>query len=134
MHEIIQSAIETIALLIEAIGVLVIAAGCCWSLVRYIRDIAQPESDRDAAYGRLRQNLGMKILLGLEILVAADIIGTVVTEPTMESVLILAVIVLIRTFLSMSIEVELEGRFPWQQQPETAAQLAPRADKEPAGE
>ena len=52
----------------------------------------------------------------------------------MESVLILAVIVLIRTFLSMSIEVELEGRFPWQQQPETAAQLAPRADKEPAGE
>ena len=60
---------------------------------------------------------GKGILLGLEILVAGDIIATVVTEPTMERVLILAVIVLIRTFLSLSIEVEIEGKFPWKNGP-----------------
>jgi uncharacterized membrane protein len=53
-------------------------------------------------------------LLGLEILVAGDIIATVVTEPTMDRVLALGVIVLIRTCLSLSIQVEIEGRFPWQ--------------------
>jgi uncharacterized membrane protein len=66
------------------------------------------------SYKILRQELGKAILLGLEILVAGDIIGTVVTEPTMQGVLALAVIVLIRTFLSLSIEVEIEGKFPWQ--------------------
>lgn len=64
-------------------------------------------------YRYLRRELGKAILLGLEILVAGDIIATVVTEPTMERVLTLAVIVIIRTFLSLSIEVEMEGRFPW---------------------
>ncbi len=62
----------------------------------------------------LRRNLGKAILLGLEILIAADIIATVSTDPTMDSVLVLAAIVLIRTFLSFSLEIELEGRFPWQ--------------------
>jgi uncharacterized membrane protein len=62
----------------------------------------------------LRQTLGKSILLGLEILIAADIIATVSTEPTLRSVTILGLIVLIRTFLSMSLQVELEGKFPWQ--------------------
>jgi len=66
------------------------------------------------SYKILRQELGKGILIGLEILVAGDIIGTVVTEPTMDRVLSLAVIVLIRTFLSLSIEVEIERKFPWQ--------------------
>lgn len=66
------------------------------------------------SYKILRQELGKGILIGLEILVAGDIIGTVVTEPTMDRVLSLAVVVLIRTFLSLSIEVEIEGKFPWQ--------------------
>ncbi|UFH34690.1 DUF1622 domain-containing protein [Flavobacterium acetivorans] len=65
------------------------------------------------SYKILRQELGKGILIGLEILVAGDIIGTVVTEPTMDRVLSLAVVVLIRTFLSLSIEVEIEGKFPW---------------------
>ena len=64
------------------------------------------------SYKILRQELGKGILLGLEILVAGDIIGTVVTEPTMDRVLSLAIIVLIRTFLSLSLEVEIEGKFP----------------------
>ena len=62
----------------------------------------------------LRQDLGRGILLGLEILIAADIIRTVAITPTLDGVLVLGVIVLIRTFLSMALQVELEGRWPWQ--------------------
>jgi uncharacterized membrane protein len=58
--------------------------------------------------------LGKSILLGLEILIAADIMATVVDDPTLKSVFILGLIVLIRTFLSLSLQVEVEGRFPWQ--------------------
>jgi len=65
-------------------------------------------------YRRFRQQLGQTILLGLELLVAADIVRTVAAEPTLTSVAVLAIIVLIRTFLSFSLEVELTGRWPWQ--------------------
>lgn len=67
-----------------------------------------------AVYRAFRQQLGRAILLGLELLVAADIIRTVSEIPTLEEVFVLAVIVLIRTFLSFTLEVELEGRWPWQ--------------------
>jgi uncharacterized membrane protein len=66
------------------------------------------------AYKGFRANLGRGILLGLELLVAADIIGTVAVTPNFENLGVLAVIVLIRTFLSFSLEVEIEGRWPWQ--------------------
>ena len=96
---------------IEIVGIVAIITGTFLALAKYIltRQGITPRS-----YKILRQDLGKSILLGLEILVAGDIIGTVVTEATMEKVLVLAVIVLIRTFLSLSIEVEIEGRFPWQ--------------------
>jgi uncharacterized membrane protein len=71
-------------------------------------------------YRQLRLDLGRGILLGLEFLVAADIIRTVAVTPTLEGVLILGLIVLIRTFLSMALEVELEGRWPWQAKKEGA--------------
>jgi uncharacterized membrane protein len=61
-----------------------------------------------------RRTLGRSILTGLELLVAADIIRTVAIEPTLQNVLVLGVIVLIRTFLSMSLEVEIDGKWPWQ--------------------
>jgi len=67
-----------------------------------------------AAFRRYRANLGRGILLGLELLVAADIIGTVAVTPSFENLAVLALIVLIRTFLSFSLEVEIEGRWPWQ--------------------
>jgi uncharacterized membrane protein len=100
-----------IARVIEAVGVATIAIGVAMSLIKYIfvRQNLRPRN-----YKLLRQELGKAILLGLEILVAGDIIATVVTEPTMERVLTLAVVVLIRTFLSLSIELEIDGRFPWQ--------------------
>ncbi len=96
---------------IEIIGIAAIIIGTFLALAKFMftRQGINPRS-----YKILRQQLGKSILLGLEILVAGDIIGTVVTEPTMEKVLVLAIIVLIRTFLSLSIEVEIEGRFPWQ--------------------
>lgn len=102
--------ISYIARVIEAIGVATIVFGVLIALVRFIFTL---QNIKPRNYKFLRQELGKGILLGLEILVAGDIIATVVTEPTMERVLILAVIVLIRTFLSLSIEVEIEGKFPW---------------------
>jgi uncharacterized membrane protein len=85
------------------------AAASIWFLIAAIR------TDLRAAYSGFRRGLGRVILLGLEFLVAGDIIRTVVIDPNMQSVLVLGIIVLIRTFLSMTLEVELEGRLPWRQ-------------------
>jgi uncharacterized membrane protein len=95
----------------EAIGVATIVLGVLIALGRFIFTL---QNIKPRNYKYLRRELGKGILLGLEILVAGDIIATVIAEPTMERVLTLAVIVLIRTFLSLSIEVEIEGKFPWQ--------------------
>ncbi|SIT75266.1 DUF1622 domain-containing protein [Pontibacter indicus] len=103
--------IEYISRAIEAIGVLIIAVGAAVALLHFIFPLG-PNARR--SYRVLRHELGKAILLGLEVLVAADIIATVVTEPSMDRVLTLGLIVLIRTFLSLSLQVELEGRFPWQ--------------------
>ncbi|MGV3640750.1 MAG: DUF1622 domain-containing protein [Adhaeribacter sp.] len=110
--------IEYIARIIEGMGVAIIGLGILFALLRFIVPGLQPRSQK--TYRQLRQDLGKVILLGLEILVAADIIATVVTEPTLEKVLTLGLIVLIRTLLSLSLQVELEGRFPWQSAKEPA--------------
>jgi len=110
-----EAYIKIIALIVEAVGVLTIFLGAAYSLVKFIKGIGKKNPDD---YIQLRQSLGRSILLGLEILIAADIMYTVVTEPTLRSVGILGLIVLIRTFLSVSLQVELEGRFPWQPKPE----------------
>lgn len=109
--DIIKLYIGHIARVIEALGVATIVIGVLIALTKFVFTLqnVQPRN-----YKLLRRDLGKGILLGLEILVAGDIIATVVTEPTMERVLILAVIVLIRTFLSLSIQIEVEGKFPWQ--------------------
>lgn len=110
----IEFYISYTARIIEVAGVLTIVLGTLLVLGRYL---LSRQNSRKRSYKLLRQELGKAILLGLEILVAADIIATVVTEPTMDKVLTLGVIVLIRTFLSLSIELEIEGRFPWQRRP-----------------
>jgi uncharacterized membrane protein len=94
---------------IEAAGVLVILGGLLRSAWHYVR---YRQTSPESSYKRFRRQIGRSILLGLELLVAPDIIATVAIEPTRESVLVLAEIVLIRTFLSFSLEVELEGRLP----------------------
>ena len=95
----------------EIAGVALIAGGL---LVASLRYLVAPKRIDPPRYQRYRQDLGRAILLGLEVLVAADIVRTVAFTPTMDSVTILAMIVAIRTFLSWSLALELEGRWPWQ--------------------
>jgi uncharacterized membrane protein len=99
--------------LLELIGIAVVMIGAAIALYRFFRgsDAAREGEGRVACF---RSDLGRAILLGLEFLVAADIVNTVAIDPTLDSLAVLAGIVLIRTFLSFSLEVELEGRWPWQ--------------------
>jgi uncharacterized membrane protein len=102
----------------EIAGVALIVGGLVIASARYA---AAPKGEGVSRYRRYRQDLGRAILLGLEVLVAADIVRTVAFTPTMDSVLVLAMIVAIRTFLSWSLALELEGRWPWQRAAEPAA-------------
>ena len=99
--------------LIELTGVAIIAAGAVGTLAIFLYRIARRE-DLVATATTFRSSFGRAILLGLEFLIAADIINTVAVRPTLQSVAVLAGIVLIRTFLSFSLELEIEGRWPWQ--------------------
>jgi uncharacterized membrane protein len=104
-------AIELVGQAVDAAGVALIAIGLLLTTSRFL---AHFRSDASAAYQRYREGLGRTLLLGLEFLVAADIIRTVAVTPTFQSVGILAIIVLIRTFLSWTLELELESHWPWQ--------------------
>lgn len=103
--------IELVGKGIDAAGVAVIVVGV---VVASVLAVHRSVGRRPGTYGRYRQQLGRSILLGLELLVAADIIRTVAVTPSLGSVLVLAVIVVIRTFLSFSLELEITGRWPWQ--------------------
>ena len=107
------SAIGWVAHGIELFGVVVIVTGAAWSTVSFSSQLYQTK-DFDSAYSRYRSNLGRAILLGLEFLVAGDIIATILVEPTIASASALGIIVLIRTFLSFSLETEIEGCWPWE--------------------
>jgi uncharacterized membrane protein len=96
---------------LEFFGVAVILIGVVVATVGYVRDLTS--ASRPAAYDRYRANLGRGILLGLEILIGADIIATIIAPLTWESVGLLGLIVLIRTFLSFSLEAEIDGQWPW---------------------
>lgn len=104
--------IEWVGASLDLVGVVVIAFGLLIAAFRYAFGFLSASALN--AYQQLRQDIGRAVLLGLEILVAADIIRTVAVTPTLESVAILGIIVAIRTFLSISMQVEIEGRFPWQ--------------------
>jgi uncharacterized membrane protein len=105
--------VEQVVLVFEWLGVGVIAVGLIAALVSAARALVAGAGTA-VAYDRVRSVFGRSVLLGLEILVAADIIRTVAVDPTMENLLVLGLLVLIRTFLSWSLEVELEGMWPWQ--------------------
>lgn len=107
-----EAVMETVGKSLDAVGVAVIVLGALVSAAAAARNLVR----RDVpVYRPFRQQLGRSILLGLEFLVAADIIRSVAITPTFRSVGVLAVIVLVRTFLSFSLELELTGRWPWQQ-------------------
>src|SRR5690606_23979601 len=103
--------IAVVGQLLEAAAVLVIVIGFLFATVRYLDQLRAGEMD---AFRNYRRGLGRTLLLGIEVLIAGDLVRTVAVHPSLEHVLALAVIVLLRTFLSISIRVGLEGRWPWQ--------------------
>ena len=105
-----DDAIDDIAKVIEAVGVAVMVLGGLGAFLWAGHDLLQHV---EGTYERLRMHLGRVILLGLEVLIVGDIIRTIVVEPTIESVGVLAIIVLIRIVLSFSLEVEIDGTWPW---------------------
>jgi len=106
--------IEYAALLVELLAVAIIIVAIIVALARYVFRYATRRTEDDL-YQQLKVSLGKALLLGLEFLVAADIIRTVALEATLESVIVLGLLVLIRTFLSWALVVEIEGHWPWRQ-------------------
>jgi len=104
---------EIIGTAVDGVGVFIVAAG---AVVATARLLVHRAHNTGNYYSSFRQDIGRAILLGLEFLIAGDIIRTVVVAPTIQNVLILGLIVLIRTFLSLSLQLEIEGRLPWRRE------------------
>lgn len=111
----INTRLLQVSTMIEVAGVTVIVVAAVVATVVFLQS-GVTSGDWQSALRRYRANLGRGILLGLELLVAADIIGTVAVTPSLESLAVLGLIVAIRTFLSFSLEVEIEGRWPWRRE------------------
>jgi uncharacterized membrane protein len=105
--------IEKIGMIIDAVGVAIIAVGAAITAVVAVLGLAQHRAGADV-YRQFRRMFARTVLLGLELLVAADIVRTVAVMPSLNSVAVLGGIVIIRTFLSFSLELEITGRWPWQ--------------------
>jgi uncharacterized membrane protein len=114
-HESMERAVDGF----EIAGVVILVIG---SVLAFVRAAGALRSNRAAAYQRLRQDVGRAILLGLEILIIADIVQTVTVEQTIQSAVTLALIVLVRMFLSFALAIELDGTLPWRR-----ASMAPQA-------
>ena len=119
---------HAVAVGIELVGIGIIVVGGIVASVVFMREWVRGQRFA-ITYRRFRERLGQAILLGLEFLVAGDIIGTVAVELTYRNVGTLAAIVLIRTFLSVALEVETQGRWPWEPCPEDV-QCLPRVDRD----
>ena len=109
-----EQTMDAIARGVEIIGIVTLVLGLAAALVRAGLVLTSGQGGVEEAYRIVRTVFGRSILLGLEFLVAADIIRTVAVQPSLQNVAVLGLIVLIRTFLSFSLEVEIDGRWPWQ--------------------
>jgi len=109
-----NQAAHWIATGIEILGIGIIVAGVVIASALFLVELRK-EKTFPQTYQRFRQRLGQGILLGLEFLVAADIVGTVAVDPTFRNVGVLAVIVGLRTFLSFALEIEIKGQLPWKE-------------------
>ena len=107
---------------IEAVGVIIIVVGIVLSAIWFVGRLRRLESLD--AYQQFRQDLARSIILGLEFLIAGDIIRTVTVEPTLTAAAVLALIVLIRVMLSLMLEFEIEGRWPWQRRQENMERVS----------
>ena len=107
-----EAALHLVARSFEAGGVLAMVVGLVLAALHALRQLARGDG-LAATYHPFRTTMARSILLGLEFLVAADIIGTVAVEPTVDNLLVLGLIVLIRTVLSFALQIEISGRLPW---------------------
>lgn len=107
-----EDTISDIVRVVEAVGAGIMVLGGLGAFLVFARQALKPET-ADGSYERLRRNLGRSILLGLEVLIVADIVRTIIVDPTLESVAVLGIIVVIRIMLSFSLEVEMDGVWPW---------------------
>jgi uncharacterized membrane protein len=113
LSDVVDGIAAAAATAIELTTIALLLVGAAWALGGSLRGLVLPDR-HDGAYRRLRNRLGRTILVALELLIIADIIQTIAVTPTFASLGVLASIVAIRTFLSFAIEVEIEGRWPWQ--------------------
>ena len=107
---------EVVGTSVDGVGVFIVAGGMVVATVRLVPRLRDRVHDTGNYYSLYRQDVGRAILLGLEFLIAGDIIRTVVVAPTLQNVVVLGLIVLIRTFLSLSLQLEIEGKLPWQRE------------------
>jgi uncharacterized membrane protein len=116
---------ENVVKAFEVVGVVLLAVGSIVALARAATELGR--GDAHDAYRTARQGIGRSVLLGLEVLIIADIVLTITLDPTVESAVALGIVVLVRTFLSFSLEIELEGTLPWRRtrsgQPEPSADV-----------
>ena len=111
--EYFRQIMEIVGTSVDGVGVFIVAGGV---VVATMRLVVRRTQSTGNYYPLYRQDVGRAILLGLEFLIAGDIIRTVVVAPTAQNVLVLGLIVLIRTFLSLSLQLEIEGKLPWRRE------------------
>ena len=126
------TAMDHVAQAFEGLGALILVVGVVWSVVLAVLAWRRSGSG-NTAYNALRQAFGGALLLGLEVLVAADLLRTVAVAPTLDNVLVLGLIVLIRTFLSFSLEIEINGVVPWRRALVSGARYIKQATKTARG-
>ncbi|MGZ4233598.1 MAG: DUF1622 domain-containing protein [Solirubrobacteraceae bacterium] len=107
-----EQTISDVVKVVEAVGAGIMVIGGLGAFLVFAGRALRPDA-RQGSYDELRRNLGRSILLGLEVLIVADIVRTIIVDPTIESVAVLGVIVVIRILLSFSLEVEMDGVWPW---------------------
>src|SRR3954454_22327824 len=110
-----EETVSDVVRVVETVGAAIMVVGGLGAFVEFGRSVLRARA-ADPAYKVLRRNLGRSILLGLEVLIVADIIRTIIVTPTLESVAVLGIIVVIRIILSFSLEVEIDGSWPWRRQ------------------
>ena len=107
---------EVVGTSVDGVGVFIVAGGMIVATLRLVPRLRDRSHDTGNYHSLYRQDVGRAILLGLEFLIAGDIIRTVVVAPTLQNVVVLGMIVLIRTFLSLSLQLEIEGKLPWRRE------------------
>jgi uncharacterized membrane protein len=107
-----EHTISEVVKVVEAAGAGIMVFGGLGSFVVFASRALRPKTAQES-YDELRRNLGRCILLGLEVLIIADIVRTIIVDPTIESVAVLGIIVVIRILLSFALEVEIDGLWPW---------------------